>query len=86
MYGPVHHHQGIHHNLPPNVQVHHPHADVHEIPPGHGKAYLVGAVIGTGLAAGPVAGPIILAGGAVVGAAWLIRRVRSKSDTVGPPA
>lgn len=94
MYGPVHHHhgqvhhhQGVHHNLPPNAQVqHHPHAEVHEAIPGSGKAALAGLVLAAGLGAGPVAGPIILAGGAVVGAGWLIRRVRSKSDKGGPPA
>jgi hypothetical protein len=86
-HGPVHHPRGAHHNLPSNGQVqHHPHAEVHEAPPGSGKAALAGLVLAVGLGSGPVAGPIILAGGAVVGAGWLIRRVRSKSGTVGPPA
>jgi hypothetical protein len=36
-----------------------------------GKALVAGLVLAAGLGAGPVAGPIILAGGAVVGAGWL---------------
>ena len=58
--------------------VHHHPPHISEYPPGSGKALATGAVITAGLAAGPVAGPFILAGGAAVGAAWLIRRVLSR--------
>ena len=68
----MHHHHNPHHAHPPHLH-------------GSGrlskKAKLSAGLIGVGVAAGPAVGPILLAGGAVVGtvagAAAVIRRVRS---------
>lgn len=67
---PVHHHHQGHH---------HPPHDLDLSRPGAKTGLATGAVITLAMA-NPAAAPFILAGGAVVGAALLIRKVRSKRE------
>ena len=65
-----HHHQGHHQHPPHGLDI---------TRPGAKTGLATGAVITLAMA-NPVAAPFILAGGAVVGTALLIRRARSKRE------
>jgi len=73
------------HHVPHHHLVHHHPPHGHEIS-GDTAARVVGLAAGVGLGiGGPVGAAVVLAGaGSILGAVRLIRRVREKSDTVGP--